>query len=367
MSELEYTEHGWRMTTDTNRHHRDGHWDYKGRGIYLITLVSAERIPLFGQLQGDSPENAYVALSPFGEKVLDILRSIPEYRKKRGYNLQILASHIMPDHIHVVIQVLEPMPRSIGIVIRGFKSACAALYKRDYAATDGNHAVKVHNDNTVHFSRMITRMDSIWKQDRGGYHERILHKEGQLDAMIHYIKDNPRRLWLKRATPDLFRIHQRTPVGGVLCTTLGNMFLAENPMREALHCSRSLSQTEIDSLKEQCLMHAANGTIYVSPAISKGEKQICRALREAGYPLIIILFEGFPAPDSPHYKYYKPSGVYFEACAAGQLLLIQPDATLFDRKDIESHVYAKTGPIPHQTKRYRFVAQNAIADLISNN
>ena len=30
MSELEYTEQGWRMTTDTHRHHRTNVWDYKG-------------------------------------------------------------------------------------------------------------------------------------------------------------------------------------------------------------------------------------------------------------------------------------------------------------------------------------------------
>ena len=138
-------------------------------------------------------------------------------------------------------------------------------------------------------------------------------------------------------------------------------------MREALHCSRTLTQAEIDSLKEECLFHASTGTIYVSPAVSEGEKQICRALREAGYPLIILLSEGFPSPDNPHYKFYKPSGVYFEACAAGKLLLIQPDAALFERKDIEEKVYAKTGirDLPHNTKRYRFVAQNAIAELIA--
>ena len=197
------------------------------------------------------------------------------------------------------------------------------------------------------------------------YHTRTLSGRNQLRHMARYIEDNPRRLALKRANPDLFRIRQQTMVGGVMCTTLGNMFLAENPMREALHCSRTLSQIEIDNLKEKCLAHAANGTIYISPAIAEGEKQICRALREAGYPLIIVLSEGFPEPDSPHYKYYKPSGAYFEACAEGNLLLIEPDAALFERKDIEAKVYAKTGEIPHETKRYQFVAQNAIADLIA--
>ena len=367
MSELEYTEHGWRMTTDTKRHHRTNAWDYTGRGVYHITLVVAERYPLFGELSGDSPDNARIALNPFGKAVLVLLRDEPRFYGEKGYAFQILASQVMPDHIHVAIQVLKPLPKSIGIVIRGFKSACTSLYKNTYA-TDGRKCApkgEIEGLDVFLFSRIFTRIGSIWQQERVGYHEHIIHTYGQLDAMIRYIKDNPRRLWLKRANPDLFRIHQQTDVCGVLCTTLGNMFLAENPLRKALHCSRSLTQPEIDTLKSTCLTHAANGTIYISPAIAEGEKQICRALRQAGYPLIIILSEGFPQPDNPHYKYYKPSGVYFEACAAGQLLLIEPDTALFERKDIEEKVYAKTGPIPHNTKRYRFVAQNAIADLIA--
>ena len=368
MSELEYTEQGFRMTTDTNRHHRTNNWDYKGRGIYHITLVVAERYPLFGQLMGDAPEEAYITLNDFGNDVLNILRSVPEYRAEKGYQLKILASQIMPDHIHWAIQVLEPLPKPIGTVIRGFKSACTSLYKNTYAINAGNHAGKVHNENVVHFSRMFTRINSIWEPSIAGYHECILHHDGQLDAMIRYIKDNPRRLWLKRANPDLFRIHQQTPIAGVSCTTLGNMFLYEHPLKAPLQCSRTLTQTKIDTRKNECLSQAANGTIFVCPAISEGEKQICRALREAGYPLIILLESGFPSPDSPHYRFYKPSGVYFEACAAGKLLLIEPAAELFDRPDIESEVYAKTGirDLPHNTKRYRFVALNALAADIAS-
>ena len=186
--------------------------------------------------------------------------------------------------------------------------------------------------------------------------------------MIRYIKDNPRRLWLKRANPDLFRIHQQTPIAGVSCTTLGNMFLYEYPLKAPLQCSRTLTQTEIDTRKNECISQAAKGTVFVSPAISEGEKQICRALREAGFPIIILLNDGFPTPDSPHYRFYKPSGVYFEACTAGKLLLIEPAAELFDRPDIESEVYAKTGirDLPHNTKRYRFVALNALAQQVAS-
>ena len=329
------------------KHPRLDSYDYSSAGLYFITICSHNRKCIFSRIVGRG-------LAPAESKEITI--EYKEYGKIAEKQLLLLENRypmcklyayvIMPNHIHVLLRVHKQLPHQLGYYISWFKLQCMERC----SAIDG-----IPSDGE---KRPIFGKE---------YHDRILSRKGQLAHMARYIKDNPRRLALKRANPDLFRIHQQTPIGGILCTTLGNMFLTENPMREALHCSRSLTQAEIDSLKEKCLSNAANGIIYISPAISEGEKQICRALREAGYPLIIILSEGFPEPDSPHYRFYKPSGVYFEACAAGQLLLIEPDAALFERKDIEEKVYAKTGirDLPHNAKRYRFVAQNAIADLIA--
>lgn len=113
------------------------------------------------------------------------------------------------------------------------------------------------------------------------------------------------------------------------------------------------------------MAEAANGTVFVSAAISEGEKQICRALRNARQPLIVLLEHGFPTPDSPQYPYFKPQGVYFEACVAGKLLLLEPDAELFELNDVAKQVTAKAGNIPHSSLRYRFLALNIFAERIS--
>ena len=381
MSELEYTEQGWRYTTDTTRHHRTNEWDYSGVGIYHFTLVVAERYPLFGQLAGVTPNEAYIELSDLGTQVLELLRDEPRYYGEKGYTFKILASMVMPDHIHVAIQVLKPLPKSIGTVVRGFKSACTSLYKQTYATNGCKYATKGENvedselpagsdladlstGSDLPFSRIFTRIGSIWQPDSAYYHDRIIHGYSQIDSLIRYIKDNPRRLALKRAKPELFRIRQEQRFGAIVCTALGNIFLAEHPQREVLQCSRKLTQADIDAKREECLRAAANGTVYVSAAISEGEKQISRALREAGYEMIILLTEGFPAADSPHYKYFKPQGVCFETCAAGKLLLIEPAAEMFERAETEAAVYAKTGihDLPHTAQRYRFLALNAMAE-----
>ena len=370
------TPNGWRRPLDPMRHHRETHWDYKGRGIYHITLVVAERYPLFGHLTGEKPEEAYVKLSDFGREVLKRLEDIPHVYKEKGFALKILASQMMPDHIHIVIQVVEPLPRSIGSVIRGFKSACTALYKREYGCpNDGtkmqgdgcrNYATKVQGwEQSLQFSRIFTRRDTIWEQTPAHYHERILHEREQLRAMIDYVHDNPRRLAMKRANPELFRIQEDIESGEVKMRAMGNRFLLEYPIKEALHCSRSMTQKEIDARKKECLTAAEQGTVFVSAAISEGEKQICRAIREAGYPLIVLLADGFPAEDDPHCSYYKPSGVYFEACAAGRLLLVEPDKAELKRPEVVARVAAKVGDIPHEAKRWRFVAMNEIAGRLS--
>lgn len=76
---------------------------------------------------------------------------------------------------------------------------------------------------------------------------------------------------------------------------------------------------------------------------------------------MVLLEKGFPKADSPHYKFFKPQGVYFEACAMGRLLLIEPNENLYDNQEIERAVYAKAGIIPHTTQRYRFLALNELA------
>lgn len=362
MTELEYTEKGWRKVLDSNRHHRELRWNYRGEGIYHFTLVVMDHFPLFGSLEGDSAEEANIQLNEFGQQVWKMLSGLPQFYAPKGYALKIIAAQIMPDHIHVIIQVLEKLPQSIGHVIKGFKAGCTILYKQICDTGDKN---VTEMKNIFHFARIFASSGSIWNPDVSYYHERILHHYDQLQPMIDYVHDNPRRLWLKRANPDLFRIKQDKRIAGTPCLVLGNIFLADIPLKALLQCSRRMTQAEIETRKAECLREAENGTVFVSGAISEGEKQICRALRQAGFPLIILLTEGFPAPDSPHYKYYKPQGVYFEACAAGKLLLVQPDASVLERPDIIERAEAKIGAIPHDSRRYRFVAMNLIAEDIA--
>ena len=390
-------EQGKRRPVDPMRHHRENGWDYKGRAIYHFTLPVEERFPLFGTLEGERAETAFVRLNPFGRRVCQMLCGLAQFYAGKGFALKVLAQKVMPDHVHLVIQVLEPLPQSIGAVVRGFKSGCTKVYKDMYGS--GENAAGVHGkgeenaagvhgngedrheraaEAPVHFARIFARRGSIWQQDAAYYHERILHAPGQLRRMIDYVKDNPRRLWIKSHNPELFRLHRRTEEAGLSFTSMGNHFLLDWPDKQVVEMSRSATNDEVQERLRKVLAAAHNGTVTYTAAISKGEQIIVRTLREQGYPLVVLLNDGFPKEGSPHERYYKPGGVYFEACSKGQLLLLEPTEQAFLDADIQAAVeetlrskaearhYTYT-PIPVTSQRYRFVALNEMAKRLAQN
>lgn len=349
-----------KQMVDKEQNSKNGHtyratWkDYSEPTIYLLTMNTEDRQPLLGELVGEK-----IALSAYGKVVSEEIKRIPTYKDASA--IQIYRYVVMPNHIHILLRVHKQLPHPLGYYISWFKLQCMER------CSDIDGIPSETRDGGIPPGTEHTAGDKTQKRPIFGkeYHDRILMHKGQLAHMARYIQDNPRRLAMKRANPDLFRIRQNIRFGRTPCVALGNIFLAEYPQRAVLQCSRRLTQEEIDTKREECLREAANGTVYVSGAISEGEKQICRSLREAGYPLIILLTEGFPEPESPHYKFFKPQGVYFEACAEGKLLLVQPDKEVLERPDIEEKVTAKVGNIPHERQRYRFVAMNSIAKEIA--
>ncbi len=333
MAKAHWTAEGWRCEKNGEHLHRAQWMDYRSPSIQLLTMVTSERLPILGELKGE-----HIVLTELGRKVAEEIECIPTY--KGASSIEIYDYVVMPDHIHILLRIHDRLPKHLGQYVRWFKLKCSD-------ACRALAAVPASKDSCL-FAKE--------------YHDRILTGKNQLKHMARYIMDNPRRLALKRANRNLFRIRQNVTIGDIPCTILGNIFLAEYPQRQPLQCSRKLTSEQITAYKEVCLAEAANGTVFITAAISEGEKVIARALREEGYPIIILLEKGFPNPDSPHYRYFKPQGVYFEACAVGKLLLLEPQADILERGDIVERVVARIGNIPHETQRYRFVAMNVIAE-----
>ena len=158
-------------------------------------------------------------------------------------------------------------------------------------------------------------------------------------------------------------------------TSLGNHFLLDWPERQLVEMSREASDGQIEERLQQVLAAAHNGAVTYTAAISKGEQKIARIVREKGFPLVVLLNDGFPKEGSPHERFYKPGGVYFEACSKGKLLLMEPDGSAFVnpvvtkatedalRRNTEAKHYSYS-PIPVESQRYQFVALNEIGRLL---
>ena len=337
MPKPQKTPYGWRCDTQPSNLRRAQWKDYRNPSILLITMVTTDRLPLLGELQGES-----IALSTLGEQVAQEIERIPTYIDAAA--IEIYDYVVMPDHVHILLHIHERLPKHLGRYLCWFKIRCSSLVGYTTSTKPSDQA-------------------SLFAPN---YHDRILMEKNQLSHMKSYIQENPRRLALKRANKELFRIHQDILIKDIPCTSLGNMFLVDYPLKQVVQCSRRLTQDEINKLKAECLTQAQQGVVHITAAISEGEKQIARALREAEYPFIVLLHEGFPKPDSPHYQYFKPSGVYFEACAKGKLLLIEPRQEVLEMPEIARITEEKVGKIPHTSQRYRFVAMNNIAKILAS-
>lgn len=301
------------MCRPSMKRRKPGH-DYQGVCIYMITLIIQDRKPLLGELFYDSDslfrenQNAYVKYSLFGRKVKRIWNKIPFLYPQ----IQTWRCEIMPDHIHGILYVKERLPIHLSEVITGFKSEVRELFReimpeeyKSYLAWKENHAEQI-------------KLKEI--EDKGcvfelGYCDSILSGQGQLNKWFDYLRNNPLRLAVKRAFPDLFRVKRSLIIGGREYDSIGNRFLAQQPWKEQVRLSRSLSDAEIDEKINTFMAKATEGAVLVSPAISKGEKAVMRAALDSGYSCIYIASYGFN-------NFTKVNKEFMESCAEGRLLMI---------------------------------------------
>ena len=306
---------------------RDDHHDYNGRRIYMITLETAGRQQLFGEVTGDvlaSAESAdapHIILSELGQAIQDEWNGIHNYYPQ----IDVMAVQMMPDHMHGILFVKAPLPVHLGQVISSFKAGCRkrlkALAAAPRAAT-GIAAAKPHptpNTATVPqamspSSPQATALPLLFEK---GYNDLILRSYDELPVWLNYLRDNPRRLLMKRARPDWLRPFFGLRVAGHTYSAIGNRELLSAPQRLPVHVSRRMSESEIEATIHRYIEAARNGAVLVSPAISPGEKRVMRTAFNAGLPTIVILENGFTPLSKPH-------GEQFYACAQGRLLMLAP-------------------------------------------
>ena len=150
-----------------------------------------------------------------------------------------------------------------------------------------------------------------------GYNDLILRSFEELQVWQNYLRDNPRRLLIKRACPELLRPFFDLRIGPYTFSGIGNRLLLTAPKRLFVRMSRQLSEQEVENEKLRYLEEARKGAVLVSPCVSPGEKRVMRAAFDAGLPTIVIMENGFTTMSKPH-------GEQFYACSKGLLLMLSP-------------------------------------------
>lgn len=315
-------EEKWRKKKVASYKRRMNNIDYSQPQIYMITIVTEGRRKLFGEVVGEG-ENAHMDVNGLGRIVCEELKSIPRHYSQ----ISIIESQIMPDHLHFILYVKKPIPVHLGRVIGGFKYGCNKRFmelagvtpadERQGTGRQGTEPVEVEcsasdRQNIPGFVR-DRKHGLLFEQ---GYHDRVLSGEGQLQRMIDYIRNNPKRLMMRRANSEWLRPKFGVTIGSHSYSCIGNLKLLDRCC-VAVRVSRRSSEEQITRDIESFMATARGGAVLVSPAISPGEKRVMRTAFNAKMPMIVLVENGFT-------EYSKPLGEQFDACAEGRLLLLAP-------------------------------------------
>lgn len=295
-----------------------GH-DYTDRQIYMVTMVIEGRRPLLGFVVGhsDAPadieEAPRVELTALGQRISDEWWGIPNYYPQ----IEIKALQIMPDHLHGILFVKEKMEKDLSRVIRGFKTGCHRAYRELFPTVQ---YVVTQSQQTGPATKQTGQQSQQTGHPRGllfelGFNDKLLLREGQLQRWVDYLRDNPRRLLMKRERPDLLHPFFNLQLGSHRYNGIGNRALLAAPQRMAVRVSRRLTGEQLEAEVTRYMEAARSGAVLISPAISPGEKRVMRQAFDQHLPTIVVLRNGFTPLSKPH-------GEQFDACAQGRLLML---------------------------------------------
>lgn len=284
----------FKETGEHSYHRRSFSHNYFAPFIYHIILKKAHNCESYGSVEGNArtaPRNpgcARINESELGKIIAKSIIHLP-------YEFPILKLHqfcVMPDHIHLLIQVIHKSEKHLDYYIDSLKSLIAAKYSEK--------------------ERRIIKNEELFEP---GYCDKPLYDNRSLDGLFRYIRENPHRLAMRMQFPQFFRRIRKLKIGDRFYEAYGNLFLFRNPDKEAVRISRSFSDEEKEQRRARWLYAASRGSVLVSPFISPAEKAIRTEAETFGAKIILITHETFP-------ERFKPAARDFELCTSGRLLII---------------------------------------------
>ena len=296
--------------TKPSMHRRRVGHDYQSRRIYLITMTVEGRRPLLGSLVGEahaaegSDDAPRIVPTELGRRVGDCWWNIARHYP----DIKPLALQLMPDHLHGILFVQQHMDVHMSQAVKGFKTGTNKIYRELYPSAATLSRQRQEDMGGYRHEGFL------WAP---GFNDHILEDAGELDRWFEYLRDNPRRLAIRRAHADYFRVRFDLDIGGQAYAAIGNRFLLNHPQKMQVQLSRRFNDEEIKHAVDYYLSLSKRGYVLVSPAISKAEQAVMRAALDARRPLVFITPWGFNNFSHPGHQYY-------EACAEGRFLILAP-------------------------------------------
>jgi len=302
------------MSDNKNMTQRCHAHNYHGRGLYMVTIITAGRAKLLGKVVGNKdsePGTPGYPICEHSKLSITFLREAIAKHRELYPMAEIWKIQVMPDHIHFIIYVKDPLPdeKDLGSIIGGFKTRGSKVWKRLRSEESGKEEP----------------FQSLFEYE---YNDKILKKPEMLGNWKRYLADNPRRYLIKYKNPTLFTVFHDREICGHKCQIVGNQFLLDIPEKMAVIVHNAYTDADFEHYKQEWLECGKQGGVLVSAAIAPREKEVMREAMELGYKVILLRENGFP-------QLFKPSGKSFYSCAQGLLLQICPWDFHFDRREIK--------------------------------
>ena len=355
-------------------------FDYRRPFFYMVTLKKLPGLAEFSRIVStDTPpaDGRYLEATPL---------SVPFARTIRGFAgtwrgiAPIECFAIMPDHIHLLIRILDTPDRlALGKYVYQLEKALAREYweradgtalaklRADGTAlakhrADGTALAKLRPDGTGlarlrpdgtgrarvrpdGAGRARLRADGtglarlradgtgprlappapIFEKD---WHDWIVKKDGQLATFTRYIRENGERSWRRRQNRRYFTTVRQISFAGRLWHAYGNTDILNLPVLEPFRCSRSWAKDGEEW--REALGRAARigpGGAGVGTFLSPCEKACGNAIFSAGGSFIVLTPDGFPPR-------WHPTRDREALCAEGRMLflsLYEPQTARLDK------------------------------------
>ena len=240
---------------------------------------------------------------------------------------------IMPDHIHLLIKLAAGEKRlALGTIVHQLMRALARGYAALMEQGGAKHGAPAEQGGAKDACGASGRsVAPIFSRD---WHDWIVKSDGQLDAFITYIRENPARSWLRKSHREYFQRVNEIDFLGRKWYGYGNAALLGLPVLEPFRCSRKW----VEGGPEWCeaIARASRlgpGGAGISTFMSPCEKACGHALGLAGGRWIVLSPEGFG-------ERWHPGRQYERYCAEGRMLFISlwPEMT---REPTKAELYQR--------------------------